>query len=104
MLPKHLTTHLADTVFEDLAEIARRCRHWGLHADEADGQITLIAPWPGGITGGLAEGTDPIGRAVILGLVLFGPLWPHVAPDLLDQVRQRWRAERQGQLGVKYLP
>lgn len=93
MSPELLTAHLAETVFLPLDQIAERCRRWGLVAELGDGQLTLRRP-PAAeqpFAGGLAERTDPINRAVVLGLVLVGELWPMAFPDLLLEVNRKWK-------------
>lgn len=92
LIQRTLSDRLAETIFEPLPEIARRARIWGLQVEEGDGQLTL-RPW-GGPVCGLSEGTDPINRAVILGMALIGPLWPYAFPSLLDTVQRLWKQRR----------
>jgi hypothetical protein len=86
MTPRLLTERLVETVFLPLDQIAERCRRWGLVAELNDGQLTLRRPPKAGVpfAGGLAEGTDPINRAVVLGLVLVGEPWPMALATLIN--------------------
>jgi len=64
------------------------------------GHITLRSPeeamvvGPSGRPVALVQ-TDPVGSAILLGIALFDLAWPFVVPTLLEEVKKRWRTQRQ---------
>jgi hypothetical protein len=75
-----------ETAFAEIGKLARL-------TPNGDGSVTAVGP--SGITCGIALGGDPVTQAVQLGFLFFGQLWPFAVPDLLPSVNRRWKAETQ---------
>jgi hypothetical protein len=76
----------------DVAGVAQwLVRLGGRITHQAEGEATLVAP--SGLTVGLWAG-DPVTCAIGLGYAIGGELWPFAFPELLDEVKRRWTAQR----------
>jgi hypothetical protein len=77
----------------DVAGVAQwLVRLGGRITHQTDGEASLVAP--SGLTVGLMP-LDPVSCAIALGFAVGGQFWPMVYPGLLEEVKRRWRAQRE---------
>lgn len=97
LIPDACTQRLADQAMRlaagDVAGVAAWLVRLGGRVVHQDAhEASLVGP--SGLGVGLCA-TDPIGCAAPLGYAVAGELWPFAFPGLLNEVKRRWRAQRQ---------